>query len=89
MNVEISRNRNPRKYRLVIRVSPLASVGEALGSTSAIAGTPYQMYQAVTQYIDHERSIRKDTDRWEASVFGSGEAMRQTAFSELFTLTNK
>jgi len=63
--------------------------GEAIGSTSAIAGTPYQMYQAVTQYIDHERSIRKDTDRWEASVFGSGEKMRQDAFSELLTLTNK
>jgi phage/plasmid-like protein (TIGR03299 family) len=63
--------------------------GEAIGSTSAISGTSYQMYQAVTQYIDHERSIRKDTDRWEASVFGSGEKMRQDAFSNLLTLTNK
>jgi len=62
--------------------------GGAIGSTSRIAGTTYQMYQAVTQYVDKERSIRADTDRWEASVFGSGEAMRQDAFSNLLSLTN-
>jgi len=57
--------------------------GQAIGSHKGIAGTPYQMYQAITQYIDHERSIRKDSNRWEASVFGSGEAMRQKAFEKL------
>lgn len=61
--------------------------GQALGSNSRISGTTYQMYQAITQYIDHERSVRNDTDRWEASVFGSGEAMRQKAFDKLLELS--
>lgn len=63
--------------------------GGAIGTNGRIAGTTYQMYQAVTQYIDRERSIRGDTDRWEASTFGSGEAMRQKAFRELVSVTAK
>jgi phage/plasmid-like protein (TIGR03299 family) len=60
--------------------------GEAIGTTTKIRGSAYQMYQSITQYIDHERSVRKDTNRWEASVFGSGEAMRQKAFNKLFDM---
>lgn len=61
-------------------------MGKAIGSTKATAGTTYQMYQAMTQYIDRERSVRKDSDRWEASVFGSGQALRQNAFDSLVAL---
>lgn len=63
--------------------------GAAIGSNSKIAGTAYQAFQAVTQYIDHERSLRRNTDRWNASVFGSGATMRQKAFDYLIGYSSK
>ena len=43
----------------------------------------YGLYNAVTYLIDHETSIRKGTDRWEQSITGSGEKLRQNAFNLL------
>lgn len=61
--------------------------GQAVGSTKSTANTPYQMFQAVTQFIDRDRSVRKNTNRWEASVFGSGQKLRQDAFDGLIKFT--
>jgi len=57
--------------------------GEAKGSRFA-PGTKWQAFNAVTEYIDHERSIRKTSNAWESSVFGSqAQNMRQKALNLL------
>jgi phage/plasmid-like protein (TIGR03299 family) len=60
--------------------------GGADGSTKATAGSVYQMYNAITQFVDRDRVVRKNTDRWQASVFGSGSNFRQKAFNNLISL---
>jgi len=57
--------------------------GEAKGARFA-PGTKWQAFNAVTEYIDHERSIRKNSNAWESSVFGSqAQLMRQKALNLL------
>ena len=54
---------------------------------SDLAGTTaYGLFNAVTWHIDHEASLRKGTDRWEASLSGSGSKLRQNAFNLLTQL---
>jgi phage/plasmid-like protein (TIGR03299 family) len=62
--------------------------GQAIGSAQA-GKTAWGLYNAVTQYIDRDRSVRKDTNRWESSVFGSGTALRQKAFDSLIKVAAK
>lgn len=57
--------------------------GDAKGSHFA-PGTKWQVFNAVTEYLDHERSIRKETNRWESSMFGSqAQNTRQRALNLL------
>jgi phage/plasmid-like protein (TIGR03299 family) len=56
--------------------------GSALGSDKA-GKTHWGMYNAYTEYLDSHRSIRKTSDSWEATTFGSGTRERQKAFDLL------
>jgi len=63
--------------------------GFAQGSDKA-KQTRYGMFNAYTEWLDGtnpskdlQRSIRKDSNHWEASVFGSGADLRQRAFNKL------
>lgn len=57
--------------------------GDAKGSHLA-PGTKWQAYNAISEYLDHERSIRANTNRWESSVFGSqAQNTRQRALNFL------
>ena len=48
---------------------------------SDIAGkTGWGLFNAATWFIDHERPLPEASDRWEASVIGSGANLRQKAF---------
>lgn len=44
-------------------------------------GTAWGLFNAVTYWIDHQRSLKSGSDRWEQSVTGSGVAVRQKAFN--------
>jgi len=49
-----------------------------------IAGSKWAVYNAVTQYIDHERSTKgADDNREFSSIFGSGASMRDGAYAIL------
>lgn len=39
-------------------------------------GTAWAAYNAITEYADHHRSIRKNTDPFEAKLLGSGATMK-------------
>lgn len=52
---------------------------ESPGSDMA-GSTAWGLYNAATWFIDHERSLPKGSDPWEASVIGSGGDIRQKAF---------
>jgi len=56
--------------------------GHAKGSEEA-GTSAWGLYNAVTEYVDHERSIRSTTDPWESSTFGTGADLRQKAFKLL------
>lgn len=51
-----------------------------------VQGTAWGLFNAYTEYLDHERKIRKGVNRWERSVFGAGATERQKAIDELLTL---
>jgi phage/plasmid-like protein (TIGR03299 family) len=70
------------------RISQLFD-GQAIGSnTKAFRGTLYGAYNAITEYIDHERGTNtKDTNtRLEAMWFGTGNEMREKAFASALAL---
>lgn len=49
-----------------------------------IAGSRWAAYNAVTQYIDHERATKgEESNREYSSMFGSGESLREKAFQLL------
>jgi phage/plasmid-like protein (TIGR03299 family) len=78
------------------KVIPTASVLKAREETFRIfesepttrhAGeNAWGLLQAATHYVDHVRPLRKGADRWEASVFGPGVAIRQRAFDAALAL---
>ena len=69
-----TRNQNQRD-------AVLRAFEESPGATfQGARGTAWGLFNAVTYWIDHERSLKSGSDRWEASVTGSGKALRQKAF---------
>ena len=44
-------------------------------------GTAWAAYNAMTEYADHERALRKDSDRFEASLIGSGAMLKAKAIN--------
>lgn len=57
--------------------------GDAKGSHLA-PGTKWQAYNAISEYLDHSRSVRTDSNRWESTMFGSqAQNMRQRALDLL------
>lgn len=61
--------------------------GQATGADLA-GKTRWGMFNAVTHYIDHDRTLRTRKDgttphRWEASIFGLGAGLRQRALDLL------
>jgi len=48
-----------------------------------VRGSKWGLFNAYSEYLDHERKVRKGTNRWERSVFGQGGALREKALSLL------
>ena len=48
-----------------------------------VRGTKWGLYNAYTEYLDHESKIRKGVNRWERSIFGSVSRGRNDAMSLL------
>ena len=55
------------------KIKQLADCGEG---SHMFRGTAYSALQGFTNFIDHGRSVNKDTDLFEASLIGSGATMR-------------
>lgn len=53
-----------------------------------VRGTVWGAYNAVTEYVDHVKSYRKDTDKTHAIIFGSGSATKEQAFKVAMAMTN-
>ena len=54
------------------------------------AGTPYALYNAVTNYVDHDRATRgedKERSRYESAVLGSGAVLKQKALNTILAMT--
>lgn len=71
---------DPRDTRAYKRICELVA-GKAIGAEFA-PGTRWQALNAVTQFIDHERGIAGST-RLESAWFGTGNAIKERAFSIL------
>lgn len=56
--------------------------GDAKGSSLA-GQTQYGMFNAYTEWLGQHRSLRGNTDPWEADNFGSGVNLRQKAYNIL------
>ena len=56
--------------------------------------TPYSLYQAVTNYVDHQRGTRDTTgigenaSRFEASQIGAGALLKEKALDVILTMTD-
>ena len=64
------------------KVLELMEVGRG-SDIPGVRGSKWGAFQALTEYIDHERNIRNGASRWERSVFGTGSADRQKALDLL------
>lgn len=53
------------------------------------AGTAYGWLNAVTEYIDHRSMARSDENRFNASMFGAGDAIKRRAFEIAMNLKTK
>lgn len=51
-------------------------------------GNLWQVYNSITEYVDHEKNFRQNTDTMDAKIFGSGALVKQRAFKEAMTLLN-
>lgn len=57
-------------------------LGSATCQTAAAAGTLYGSFQAVTEYVDHVKSVRKrdGSNRLSVTQFGTGMKLKEKAF---------
>lgn len=61
--------------------------GNAMGGTLfGTAGTAWGLVNAVTEYIDHRSSAKSDSHRLDRAFFGSGDALKSTAFDLAMSL---
>jgi phage/plasmid-like protein (TIGR03299 family) len=51
-------------------------------------GTGYNLLNAITNYVDHERSSKED-GRAESAMFGSGDALKTKAFEVIYEVAGK
>ena len=66
------------------REKVLRLMDEGLGADlPGVRGTKWGLFNAYTEYLDHERKVRKGRDRWERTVFGNGVGERQKALDSL------
>lgn len=49
-------------------------------------GNLWQVYNAFTEWVDHEKNYRSTTDLMDAKIFGSGAQVKQRAFKEAMDL---
>lgn len=48
----------------------------------------WDAYNAVTQWVDHDRSVKNGVNRWQAATFGTGVAIKEKAFHLATQLCN-
>ncbi len=68
------------------RVEELIETG--LGTDiPGVKGSAWGVYNAYTEWLDHEKSIRGNSTNWERSTFGSGASDRSKALKALLGIT--
>ena len=90
LEIEESEKLSDLSTRKVNQLAALASAHDRSVSEGAERFTAWSALQAVTRYVDHERSTRggesEDSARFESANFGSGEALKQKAMGLLLPL---
>ena len=74
---------NTRAYKRVIELFEGRSIGSDLLRSAGVSASRWEMLNAVTQLVDHERG-RSDNTRLESAWFGTGSAIKNRAL-ELLT----
>jgi hypothetical protein len=72
-----------RAYKRVIELWQGRSIGSDILRAAHVDGSRWEMLNAVTQLVDHERG-RSDNTRLESAWFGTGSAIKNRAL-ELLT----
>lgn len=66
------------------REAVLRLMEEGRGSDiPGVRGSKWGLFNAYSEYLDHERRVRRGTNRWERSVFGAGTKEREKALDAL------
>lgn len=73
--------RESRGYKRVMALFAGAAIGSGI---PGVSGTRWQMLNAVTELVDHERG-RSDNSRLESAWFGTGNAIKSRALEMLAT----
>ena len=71
----------PRKVAAMNRIQELVEVGAGL-QTSGIRGTKWALYNALTEWVDHERLNNRDR-ALNSAWFGTGADLKARAWSLL------
>lgn len=53
-----------------------------------VQGTKWGLWNAYTEFLDHEKPIRRGSSKWERTTFGSGIANRSKALKELLKVAS-
>jgi len=69
-----SAKNNTRRSNIIQTVTNLYHTGKG-----NVGHSVWDLYNGVTEYVDHHRSINNDGNRWENGVFGSGAAIKEKA----------
>ena len=73
-----------KAYKRIIRLWQGHSIGSDLLYDAGVSGSRWEMLNAVTQLVDHERG-RSDNTRLESAWFGTGSAIKNRALELLIS----
>ena len=76
---ELFPSENSNIRTLAHRESVTLLLDDPLNTTSGIRHTWYSAYQGLVQYVDHVMPLRKDRDRFDSKMFGSGANLKTRA----------